>query len=487
MNTQLLRRVLHRSWGIGGLCVGVLVGVASAQIITLRLDSGIALFVACIVVTIILLIRVRQVTILAIVLVAFCLGMQRGSHVRQELMLTSGLVGRTVTIRGIINEDPQISARGDQRIILNKLRIDTVDYQGSLWTSGAKGEYKRGDTMTMSGLLRSGFATHQLSMYRPKVESVFKQKDPIIAFRDSFASAVRQGVVEPAASLGIGFVIGQKSALPPELEEQLRVVGLTHLVVASGYNLTILIRFAKRLFEKHSRFLVNASSITMMTGFVMVSGASPSMVRASIVSGLSLLVWNYGRTVHPILLILFVAALTALYQPNYLWSDLGWWLSFLAFFGVLVVSPLSITFVMKLRKQSDNKSSSVVQLVSETVAAQIMTLPIVLYSFGLLPVTALVANMITAPLIPFAMAATGIAGLVTLLAPGLAGLISLPATVLLSYFVAVVRTLANIPWALQEITMSVVMMIGIYIGIASFVYIVWCRLRYNFRDQSIID
>ncbi len=487
MNTRLWnRRELHRSIGISVVCVGLLGGLALAMAIDTIPIPSVAVVAMCTII-ILLHIRLRVIGLVIVGILAVFLGLGRGHDVRVSLKVTTSLSGQTKTIQGIIAEDPQISARGDQRIILDHLVIDSTDYAGTVWISTDKADYKRGDGIILSGLLRDGFATHQLSLFRPAILKNIKQQDPVILFRDSFAFSVRENVVEPAASLGIGFVIGQKSALPPELEDQLRVVGLTHLVVASGYNLTILIRFAKRLFEKHSRFLVNASSVSMMTGFVMVSGASPSMVRASIVSGLSLLVWNYGRTVHPILLIVFVAALTAFYQPIYLWADLGWWLSFLAFFGVLVVSPLFITFITKLKRQEDSKPSSFVQLITESVAAQLMTLPVVLFSFGVLPVTALVANMFTAPLIPLAMATTAIAGLATLFMPGLAILVSLPATILLSYFVAIVRTLSNIPWALQEITVSSAVMVGAYIGIIFVVAIVWYRLRYNFRNQSIID
>ncbi|MEO5691428.1 MAG: ComEC/Rec2 family competence protein [Candidatus Saccharimonadales bacterium] len=486
MYAQLWRREVHRSWGLCSLSVGLIIGLATSRAITFHPGTE-TIVIALAVLVLILLIRVKIATLVVIVALATIIGIIRGNFVHDQLTRTASLTGQIKQINGIIAEDPQISVRGDLRIIMSNLVIDAVSYKGSLWTSGAKGEYKRGDTIVVEGTLSDGFATHQLSMYRPKISSVMRQNDPVISFRDSFAAAVRRGVIEPAASLGIGFVIGQKSALPPELEEQLRIVGLTHLVVASGYNLTILIRFAKRLFEKYSRFLVNASSISMITGFVMISGASPSMVRASLVSGLSLIVWNYGRTIHPVFLIIFVAAATATYQPNYLWVDLGWWLSFLAFFGVLVISPLSITFVMKFKKMHKEKPSSIMQLVSETIAAQIMTLPIVLYTFGLLPVTALIANMITAPIIPLAMAVTAVAGLGSMVLPGLAGIIALPATILLSYFVAIVRTLSRFPWAIQEFTIPLPVMVGIYLGIVALVGAVWYILRYNFRQQSIID
>ena len=152
---------------------------------------------------------------------------------------------------------------------------------------------------------------------------------------------MREVVKEPQASLGIGFLTGQRSTLPDSLDEQLRIVGLTHIVVASGYNLTILVRFARRLFVRYSKYWATVSASVMICGFVLVTGFSPSMSRAALVTGLSLAAWYYGRKIHPLVLLLFAAAITVLINPSFLWGDIGWALSFTAFAGVMLLAPLS--------------------------------------------------------------------------------------------------------------------------------------------------
>ena len=64
------------------------------------------------------------------------------------------------------------------------------------------------------------------------------------------------------------------------------------------------------------------------------------MSRAGLVAGLGLLVWYYGRKTHPFVLLSFAAAVTLIVNPSYLWGDLGWYLSFGAFIGVIVLAPL---------------------------------------------------------------------------------------------------------------------------------------------------
>jgi competence protein ComEC len=85
--------------------------------------------------------------------------------------------------------------------------------------------------------------------------------------------------------------------------------------------------------------LAAASAVVLMLGFIAMTGASASIVRAVVVSSLSLAAWYVGRRPRPLVIILLAAAITAGWNPIYLWSDIGWYLSFLAFFGILILAP----------------------------------------------------------------------------------------------------------------------------------------------------
>jgi competence protein ComEC len=218
----------------------------------------------------------------------------------------------------------------------------------------------------------------------------------------------------------------------------MKAVGLTHIVVASGYNLTVLVGFARRIFEKHAKMLATGFSAVMMGGFVMISGLSPSMSRAALVSGLGLLAWHYGRTVHPVVLLTLAAAATATVYPVYVWADVGWYLSFLAFTGVLVIAPILSRILWK-----EAEPRPLVQVVVETLSAEIMTMPVILCVFGYVPLVGLLANVLVGPTIPFAMAATAIVGGVGIVSPVAAALIGPPAQAVLWYAVSIVRWLAS--------------------------------------------
>ena len=99
--------------------------------------------------------------------------------------------------------------------------------------------------------------------------------------------------------------------MPLSINTQLAAVGLTHIIAVSGYNLTIIIRAMRRLLTKRSKYQSTLLSFGLIAVFLLVTGFSASIVRAAIVSGLSLIAWYYGRAFRPLLLILLSAVITA--------------------------------------------------------------------------------------------------------------------------------------------------------------------------------
>lgn len=356
---------------------------------------------------------------------------------------------------------------------------------GSVWVSLiGSADIKRGDEVVVEGELLEGFGTFAGVMYTARVKSITRPSPGDIGrvVRDWFAAAIRGPIPEPQASLGIGYLTGQKSALPSDLSDALQIAGLSHVVVASGYNLTILVRLARRIFMRISKYVSVLASSIMITCFIAVTGLSPSMTRAGLVSGLSLATWYYGRRFHPFVLLPFAAAITVLFQPSYAWGDLGWQLSFSAFAGVMIVAPLLQKFFF-----GETPPGTIRQILGETVAAHIVTIPLIVMSFGVISHVAILANILIVPLVPLAMLLTFIVGVVSLLIPNIASIVAFPTTLLLTYMTSTAQYLADLPWSQTEVKGEWWMMIGYYVILITACIYMTRASGFRLREVNIVE
>jgi competence protein ComEC len=395
------------------------------------------------------------------------------------------LIGAVVEIRGVVKEDVDIRASGESVIRLGDISYGSVPIRGTIWiTTPNDRNAQRGDTITVTGKLSAGFGNFAATMYRSTITKVQRPQPGDIALhvRDSFAHIVREVIPEPQASLGLGYLLGQRRALPPDLSESLQIAGLTHVIVASGYNLTILVRLARRLFMRISRFSALAAASGMVLSFIAITGMSPSMARAGIVTGLSLLAWYYGRKISPFVLLPLAAAITVLINPGYAWGDIGWQLSFAAFAGVMIVAPLIQAYFF-----GDKKPGVIRQILGETISAQIATLPILIVAFGQMSNIALVANVLVLPLVPLAMLLVFASGIGMMILPVIGSLIAIPTTWVLQYMTGVASYLAQLPWALSEIKADVWFVAIYYIVLSGICFFMWRATCLSLKDANIIE
>lgn len=437
---QWHKQGVHASWLIAAGCIGIVGGIALSRlagvvgVIFLAAGSG-ALAIS--------LWRQRLWMVALAISGGLMIGMWRGGMALSALTVYRPLMGKTVSLTGQVNTDPQPTNGGAWAVSLTNILIRNVACAGTInVTLPDNINLRRDDTLTVTGVLAPGYGNYAANMFTPKLVASTRPHNIFLDTRDSFTTAIKQVLAEPMASLGVGFLVGQKSALPNDFSEALKIAGLTHIVVASGYNLTILVRLARRLFEKVSKYQAALWSVVMIVGFMAITGWSASMTRAGLVAALSLWAWYYGRTFHPIVLLSLAASVTALVYPPYAWGDIGWALSFAAFAGVIIFAPLLQAYFY-----GGEQPHGVAQVVLETIAAQLVTLPIMLSVFGRFSVIALVSNVLVLSLVPLAMLVTFIAGLGQLFLPSIATIIAWPAQAILSYMVWVINQTASFSWA----------------------------------------
>lgn len=463
-------RRFRRTTLITVACFAVLAGIGLSRKTSLELAGSLLIFLP-------LLLRLKNRDILSLIIAVMLglgLGLWRGGIYMQKLGQIKELAGDKVVMEAVATSDSIYAPKSQLQFTVTEVRIvspNAGELAGSYKISGfGPPMVYRGDRLRISGKLFISRGANQAGISYAQIETLSKADNRLYSFGRSFTTGMQNALPEPQASFALGLLVGQRSNLPQEILKQLTMVGLVHIVAVSGYNLTIIVRAMQKL-KINSKYQRTILSFGLILVFLVMTGFSASIVRAAVISVLSLWAIYYGRSIRPILLIALAAALTGIANPFYVWSDIGWYLSFLAFFGVLMIAPAVIARFFK------KQPSLLTQVVVETLCAEVMTLPLIMLIFGQMSLVALLANAVVVPLIPAAMLFSAIAGLAGAIAPQLAGWLALPAQVLLTFILDVIHLFASIPSIFLRAYLSPTLAIGVYIFILGFVIVLNHRVK----------
>ena len=467
---------IHRSILIALLCSGFVAGVACSMVLHVQAFWGLLAMVVCFA----CLFVSRRYVIPFACAISLVAGLGYGSAHMGAREVYVSYYEKTVTLKGHIKEDPSVSASGALSLQFDTVTFDSVTMPGTVYGSfRGTSQAKRGDYIVARGEVSKGFGSFPAKVSITTISNVIRPipGDTGRVVRDWFADQVRKGVPEPQASLGIGFLTGQKSALTPDLADALKIAGLTHIVVSSGYNLTILVRVARKLLARVSKYASAVSASVMIVAFVAITGLSPSMTRAGLVSGMSLAAWYYGHAFHPFVLLPFAAAITVVWQPYYVWGDLGWQLSFSAFAAVMIVAPLLQRYFFGAKEPGVFR-----QILGETIAAHLVTIPIIALSFGTISHVAIIANLLVVPFVPIAMLLTFLVGVGEILHIAFIEILGQVTSWLLGYMVVVAQYVASLSWAQTPITAEGWVWVVYGVLLVAGCWWMWRATAYSFRS-----
>jgi competence protein ComEC len=458
------------------LAVSILGGVAVARLghaCSLKLVIGLAALTVC-------MLRKRTVaTLLLVVISGLSLGLWRGSSYVQQSNGYYSLYGQTVMLQVTAIDDGVYSQTKQSQMNFDGGDVTTTDGQrlpGKIEVTGfGLNAVFEGDVVQASGKLYSGLGSYSGFLSFGKLQLVAHHPTLIADLRRKFTSGMQTALPEPLAPFAMGLLIGQRATLPASVKQDLLMVGLTHIIAVSGYNLTIMLDASRKLLAKRSKRLSTLLSLSLIALFLLFAGASASIVRAAIVSVLSIWAAYYGREFKPLNLITIAAAITVLANPLYLWADSSWYLSFLAFFGVLMVSPE----VEKRFVPERLRHNLLIGVALESVCAELMSTPYILYVFNQMSFIGLPANVLVVTLVPLAMLLSLIAGLAGMLTMQVCGWLAWPARLLLNYMLDISHVLAGLPHVfVSQIGIKLPALLGYYALLTGFILIL------HFKNKS---
>lgn len=474
---RLWRYRFRRTTLILLLCLSLLGGIGLAY-------SGHALGAAwCAPAGLLLLALWRPMNIAALgaaVLFGLSLGCARGVVYVQKLAAYQPYYYRQVTLSVRATDDAVYGTHSQLSFDAGSVTLEDGSRLAGKIQLGGFGENAvfEGDEVTATGKLYPGYGAYQGRISFARLHVIMHHPSPVSSLRRRFTAGIQSALPEPLAPFAMGLLIGQRATLPADVKQNLLMVGLTHIIAVSGYNLTIILQAAQRLLAGRSKRLSTLLAFSLIGLFLLLAGASASIVRAAIVSTLSIIAGYYGRQFRPLNLIALAAAVTAWADPVYVWSDLSWYLSFLAFFGVIVVSPL-----IQARWPGRWHKSLAGSVALESVCAELMSLPFILHIFGQMSLIGLPANVLVVALVPLAMLLSTIAGLAGMFAGPIAGWLAWPGAMLLNYMLDVARLMAHIPHVfIQNRSLPLAAMLGLYGMILFVICLLWRKTKAHKAD-----
>ncbi len=249
--------------------------------------------------------------------------------------------------------------------------------------------------------------------------------------------AIERALPPASAALLAGLLLGERTALPPEIDTGFRRAGVYHLLAVSGFNVALVAgaTFALLTLVRLPRRVAAAAAMLVVAAFAAVVGPQPSVLRAAIMATLVLGALLVERDASVLNSLALAALVILALRPGDL-RDPGFQLSFAATAGI-VVAPLP--------------RGIVAGAVGVSLAAELAVLPITLAHFNQLSLIGPLANLGAVPLAAVTTI-VGLAGVAASWATAAAGDVLLNATwpILLALRVLVAAA-ASPAWALVHL------------------------------------
>lgn len=274
-----------------------------------------------------------------------------------------------------------------------------------------------------------------------------------IKVRQHMAKALDSTMPSEYSNLAKAIALGDKTSITPEVKNDFRKTGVSHVIVVSGLHLSIISIYAYLLFSNlfKNKKLASLSTIVLIFIFMAVTGFSISVVRAGIMA----IVYQLGKIIlrqPDSLNSIGLAALIILILNPYSVGDIGMLLSFGATIGIVLWSD-KITSYIKNKYKNIKRFKKPLDFISEsvavTLAAVLAITPITILFFGTFSTIVVISNLLVTYviglIIVFAIL-TGIFYYISFLSP-LANAFAFFTSVVSKYVLFIVKVLAKIPFS----------------------------------------
>lgn len=396
----------------------------------------------------------------------------------------TNVVGESVELVGIVDDDPDIRLRNKQ------LNIKITDREVNILVFvGRDEDVNYGDSVKIRGVLEEpeNFITNSGKEFNYKrylankdiyymiknadleiisTGSGSRLKSLLYKIRESFMRNINNVIPMPESDLANGLILGARGGFDENTKQEFIDTGTIHIIALSGYNVSIVANNVMKFFS-----LIFSTTVSIILGgfvillFIIMTGASATAVRAGIMASIMLLGRMTDRKYLAGRALIVAGLLMIAYDPRVI-IDMSFQFSFIATGGVLFVTPKIINWFKFLPLRYGIR-----EMVASTVAATISVLPILLYLTGILSLVSLPANFLILLIIPTVMFFIFLTGIFGFILPVVAIIFGYIAYLLLLYILGVIHFLGSLSFASISIqSFPLILTIFIYIFLLFWVF-----------------
>jgi competence protein ComEC len=385
-------------------------------------------------------------------------------------LIPAGAASAPVELRGQLLSDPTPDPSGASCRVVLQSRVGRTELrfqpcprlqQGwRLQVSGALGRPRAAAHPLLSGsaerLARQGVWS-QLRVQQWQV--LERPATPMADLRRRMAAALLAVGGADAGGVLAALVLGSAVVpVPMEVRDAFRVAGLSHALAASGFHLTVLLGAVMALGRHTPKPVRWLLALGAMLLFLLLAGPQPSVVRAVLMGAVAFVVQESGRRARPLGVLLLCLLLILLVAPAWL-LDVGFQLSVAATAGLMLTARPLEQALARWPWPTWAAAGIAVPL-----AASLWTLPLQLLHFGALPLYAVPANLVVAPLLsPLTLGAMAMAVAAVTVTPlvALLGWALVPLTRMFLWLAALFAGLPMAQWQLGKVQPLLVLVFGL--------------------------
>ena len=209
------------------------------------------------------------------------------------------------------------------------------------------------------------------------------------------------GLPKDRAALAVSLLLGDKSDLDEDVKLSFSVAGLSHILCVSGLHIGLIIAMFDILLKLlhllgfRGFVLRRVLLIVIAWTIAFIVGCTPSALRVALMLTLTIITEMTAYRSDRINTLFVTAFLLLLFDPLMLF-DIGFQLSFLAVFGIMLCMPKANLWI---KRKVPSYLKAISTTAATTLSAQMFVLPIIVYRFHTLPLLFLFANVIVVPLV----------------------------------------------------------------------------------------